>query len=78
MNGYKFFLFGCLFTSITWSLSLLMYWKINTKVDNFSQAKIFQKENTFEYVKTQKAKYFKNHVDKTGSVYTWLFIYLFN
>lgn len=69
MNGYKFFLFGCLFTSITWSLSLLMYWKLNTKVDNYSQAKIFQKENTFEYVKTQKSKYFKNHVDKTGSVY---------
>lgn len=66
MNGYKFFLFGCLFTSLTWSLSLYMYWKLNTKPEHYSQAKLFRRENTFDYVRKQKSKYFKNHVDKNG------------
>jgi len=66
MNGYKFFLFGCLFTSFTWSLSLYMYWKLNTKSDNYAQVKLFRRENTFEYVNKQKSKYFKNHVDNDG------------
>lgn len=69
MNGYKFFLFGCLFTSLTWSFSLYMYWKLNTKPDNYSQIQLFRKENTFEYVKKQKAKYFKSHADKKGYDY---------
>lgn len=66
MNGYKFFLFGCLFTSLTWSLSLYMYWKLNTRPHNYSHVQQFRKENTFEYVKKQKSKYFKNHMDKNG------------
>ncbi|XP_060837681.1 polypeptide N-acetylgalactosaminyltransferase 35A-like isoform X1 [Rhopalosiphum padi] len=66
MNGYKFFLFGCLFTSLTWSLSLYMYWKLNTRPENYSNVKLFRKENTYEYVKKQKSKYFKNHIDKNG------------
>lgn len=66
MNRYKFFLFGCLFTSLTWSLSLYMYWKLNAKPGNYSQIKLFRKENTYEYVKQQKSKYFKNHMDNNG------------
>lgn len=66
MNKYQFFLFGCLFTSLTWSLSLYMYLKLNTRPDYYSNVKLFRKENTFEYVKKQKSKYFKNHMDKSG------------
>lgn len=66
MNGYKFFLFGCLFTSLTWSLSLYMYLKLNIKPDNNSQVKLLRRENTYEYIKKQKSKYFKNHVNKNG------------
>lgn len=80
MNGYKFFLFGCLFTSLTWSLSLYMYWKLNNRPDNYSNVKLFRKENTFEYVKKQKSKYFKNHMDKSGQWTCYLFntYFIFN
>jgi len=43
-----------------------MYWKLNTRPDNYSNVKLFRKENTYEYVKKQKSKYFKNHMDKNG------------
>ncbi|XP_050423898.1 polypeptide N-acetylgalactosaminyltransferase 35A-like isoform X2 [Adelges cooleyi] len=61
MNGYKFFVFGCLFTSFTWSLSLFMYWKINSNPDNYPQKQILRQENTYEYMKKQKSKYLKNY-----------------
>lgn len=65
MNGYKFFLFGCLFTSLTWSLSLYMYWKLNTKPNHYnSQVKLLRAENTYEYVNNQKSKYFKDYMNK--------------
>lgn len=43
-----------------------MYWKLNAKPENYSQVNLFRKENTYEYVKKQKSKYFKNHKDHNG------------
>lgn len=55
MHSYKFFIFGCIFTSLTWSISLFMYWKLNSKhTDLYSQKQISHQENNYDYVKKHK------------------------
>ncbi|XP_050538071.1 polypeptide N-acetylgalactosaminyltransferase 35A-like [Daktulosphaira vitifoliae] len=63
MHNYKFFIFGCIFTSLTWSISLFMYWKLNSKhIDLYSQKQILYPRSTYDYTNKQELKYLKSHI----------------